>query len=80
MGKGSEFGAKPKGTAKHKGAKGRRVKNKNKVKTKAKTASMGVGKRQQKVERQRPPSQTMGTGAGATRLLPPLTPGRYEIL
>ncbi len=43
------FGEKPKGTAKHKGAKGRRSKNKNKIKTKAKTANRNVNRRQQKV-------------------------------
>jgi hypothetical protein len=48
MVKGSKFGAKPKGIAKYKGAKGRRVKDKNKVKTKVKTANRSIGRRQQK--------------------------------
>lgn len=51
MAKTRGFGAKPRGKAKHKGAKGQshRRKGKNKVKTKAKTANRFVDKRQQKV-------------------------------
>lgn len=45
------FGDKPRGKAKHKGAKGQsfRRKSKNKVKTKAKTVNRNLDKRQQKV-------------------------------
>jgi hypothetical protein len=45
------FGAKPKGTAKHKGAKGQsyKRKDKNKIKTKAKTANRNIDTRQQSV-------------------------------
>ncbi len=45
------FGAKPRGTAKHKGAKARshKRKDKNKIKTKAKTANRSLNMRQQRV-------------------------------
>ena len=45
------FGDKPKGTAKHKGAKGQsyRRKDKNKVKTKSKTVNRNVDRRLQRV-------------------------------
>lgn len=45
------FGAKPRGTAKHKGAKGQSYKRKdnNKIKTKAKTANRNLDTRQQRI-------------------------------
>jgi hypothetical protein len=45
------FGAKPKGKAKHKGAKGQSYKknNKNKIKTKANTANKNLDTRRQEV-------------------------------
>jgi hypothetical protein len=50
------FGSKPKGKAKHKGARGNASKRKvtaSKIKTKAKTANRGVKRRQQRVAKEK---------------------------
>ena len=51
------FGSKPKGKAKHKGAKGNASKRKtttaSKIKTKAKTANRGIKRRQQRVAKEK---------------------------